>query len=110
MMRGGGVPSQVREILREAWRVSGLVDSELIKRKIRFNAREMVEFYTQLGDSTRSQQQLATARRVLATLERMLRADPRLVNEVFKPFDYMEKVVATTPPSEKASADPPTPQ
>lgn len=86
--------SPVRDILREAWRVSALANSELIKRKIRFNAREMVEFYARLDDPIKSRQQLASGWKILGTLRRMLTADPALVNEVFKPFDYMEKVVA----------------
>jgi hypothetical protein len=63
--------------------------SDVMRRKMRFNAREMVDFYSQTGHLN-AKDQLERGWRVLKTLEGMLSADKELVKEVFKPFTPMD--------------------
>ena len=81
--------------LRQAYRVSRKLPSQVIIRKFRFNAREAVEFYNQIGNAELATERLARGWKVLNVLERMLDGRDELVKEVFKPFQFMEPVETT---------------
>jgi predicted metallopeptidase len=77
------------KILRAAFRVSRQIPSEVIRRKFRFNARDIVEFYSTSTDRTKATAQLATGWNVLKAFEDVLKADPALVGQLLRPFEFM---------------------
>lgn len=76
--------------LRAACRLARRLPSEVIRRKFRFNAREAVEFYSHVKDTSLVSDRLRRGWEFLGTVEKMLGCSDALVKEVFKPFDFME--------------------
>lgn len=76
--------------LRAACRLARKLPSEVIRRKFRFNAREAVEFYSHVKDTSLVSDRLRRGWKFLGTVEKMLGCSDALVKEVFKPFDFME--------------------
>lgn len=76
--------------LRKACRLSRRIPSEVIARKFRFNSREAVEFYSLEHNAQTISVRLQQGWRFLGTLEKILSGPPQLVNEIFKPFQFME--------------------
>lgn len=96
--------SDAIQILRAALRLSRKMPHEVLRRKFRFNAREMVEFYSR---GNNSEVQLARGWRVLATMDKLLSTDPALAAQIFKPFEYMENVFKTgNAPTANQTLDP----
>lgn len=87
--------SEAIRFLRAAFRLSHKLPSHIIARKFRFNAREAVEFYTNLSDSNLSANRLARGWKFLATLNKMLTSDVELAMQIFKPFHSVEKPSTT---------------
>lgn len=80
---------EARHLFRRALRVSHKIQSEITRRKFRFNARELVDFYSTLP-AERSQPQLQAAAEILDTFGRMLNADPSLAKQLFRPFEFID--------------------
>lgn len=87
------------KILRAALRLSRGIPYDVLRKKFKFNARELVQFYNELGDVEKSRLQLERGWRALTTLKKLFTAEPALVEAIFKPFEHMERVVAKKPSS-----------
>ena len=86
-------PEAVR-IFRAALRLARRMPHEMMGRKMRFNAREMVDFYTQTNHQNGGEQ-LERGWRALRTMERLLDAEPDRIKELFRPFSLTEPATAT---------------
>ena len=95
------VSKEAREILRLAWKVSSKFESEMLKRKFRFNAREMVEFYSQHPNTSRVEEQFERGKRALSTFSKLLDAKESLRSRIFRPFGSMEVESRKTANSEE---------
>lgn len=80
---------EARQLFRRALRISQRIQSDITRRKFRFNARELADFYATLP-AERSQPQLQAAARVLDTFDRMLNANPDLARQLFRPFEFID--------------------
>lgn len=78
------------QLLRAALRVSRKIPSEIVRKKFRYNAREMLEFYAATGDASRWEELRARGRRVLNTFDSILSGDATAVAAVFQPFDSFD--------------------
>lgn len=77
------------KLFREALRVSKGIDNAVIRRKFRYNARDIIETYQNLDNDDRSKEMLARAPKVLETFRKIFKynqeTDTKKVLQSFEP-------------------------
>lgn len=77
------------KLFREALRVSKGIDNAVIRRKFRYNARDIIETYQNLDNEERSKEMLARAPKVLETFRKIFKynreTDTKKVLQSFEP-------------------------
>ena len=79
-------------VFREALRLARRIPSQAIRRKFKYNMREIAEYYSHSDDSTRRQQIDELARKALWSLSRLLDADGDTVRATFRPLEYATRI------------------
>lgn len=77
-------------LFRNALRVSKEIDNPVMKRKFRYNVRDIIETYQNLGNEERSKEIMERAPQVIETLKKLLKYDKEASLKILQTFNYQK--------------------